>query len=458
MDGPPATTSASSTTDATRRDLTACLTEGAAFGGMVGFGETYLPAFVLAIGLGEVTAGLISSVPLIAGGLMQMVSPFAVDWLKSHKRWVVICATVQCLSFVPFLFGALTGRFSATAALVSASLYWGAGLATGPAWNTWIETLVPRPLRARFFARRTFGQQFFVFAGFLGGGLWLQWHSSSGVSGRTFALLFATAAGCRLISAATMTLQREPDPIPANTRRIPFRTVWPHLKASGGGRLLLYLVAVQAAVQISGPYFTPFMFVQLGLSYAEFAGLLSAAFLAKVIALPLCGRIAHRLGAWKLLWVGGIGIVPLAGGWVLSQNFGWLLFLQVFGGFAWAAYELAFFLLFFESIDKSERTSVLTFYNLLNTTGWVCGALIGGLILKLAGTSYSTYLIIFGASSVARLLALALLARVRDVPVKSAGVSVRTVAVRPGSASLDTPVLPSLPDEVEAALVPASGN
>lgn len=458
MDGSQATVTDSSETTATRRDLVACLGEGAAFGGMVGFGETYLPAFVLAVGLGEVTAGLISSVPLIAGGLMQMVSPFAVRKLNSHKRWVVICAVVQCLSFTPFLIGALSGQISTIGALLSASVYWGAGLATGPAWNTWIETLVPRPLRARFFARRTFGQQFFVFAGFLLGGLWLQWHSGSAKAGAAFALLFATAAGCRLISAALMTTQREPDPMPANMRRIPLRAVWPHLKASGGGRLLLYLVAVQAAVQISGPYFTPFMFVQLGLSYAEFAALLSAAFLAKVVALPLCGRIAHGLGAWKLLWLGGVGIVPLAGGWVISQQFAWLMFLQIFGGFAWAAYELAFFLLFFESIDKSERTSVLTFYNLLNTTGWVSGAIIGGLILKLAGTSYATYLVIFGASSAARLLALLLLARVRDVKVESASVGVRTMAVRPGSASLDAPVLPSLPDEVEASRLAVVGE
>lgn len=51
-------------------DLLWSLGDGAAYGGMVGFGETFLPAFVLAVGLGEITAGLIASVPLIAGGVM----------------------------------------------------------------------------------------------------------------------------------------------------------------------------------------------------------------------------------------------------------------------------------------------------------------------------------------------------------------------------------------------------
>ena len=61
-----------------RTDLRASCGDGAAFGGMVGVGETYLPAFVLAVGLGELTAGLVGSVPLLAGGVLQMISPSAV--------------------------------------------------------------------------------------------------------------------------------------------------------------------------------------------------------------------------------------------------------------------------------------------------------------------------------------------------------------------------------------------
>ncbi|HQU47337.1 MAG TPA: hypothetical protein PK867_31330 [Pirellulales bacterium] len=42
---------------ASRHDLRAMLGDGAAFSVMVGIGETYLPAFALAAGLGEVAAG-----------------------------------------------------------------------------------------------------------------------------------------------------------------------------------------------------------------------------------------------------------------------------------------------------------------------------------------------------------------------------------------------------------------
>ena len=86
-----------------RKDLIVGHAEGAAFGGMVGLGETFLPAFVLAVGLGEITAGLVASVPLLAGGLMQMISPMAIRRLASYKRWVLICAFVQAVSFVPMI-------------------------------------------------------------------------------------------------------------------------------------------------------------------------------------------------------------------------------------------------------------------------------------------------------------------------------------------------------------------
>jgi MFS family permease len=210
----------------------------------------------------------------------------------------------------------------------------------------------------------------------------------------------------------------------------------------------VYLVAVQAAVQMSGPYFTPFMFGKLHFSYGQFAGLIAVAFLFKMFAFPLWGRVANRIGARKLLWIGGWGIVPTSISWVVSQNFAWLLFWQMAGGVAWAAYELAFFLLFFESIAEEERTSLLTVYNLLNTSAWVMGSLLGALVLTAMGGTFEAYLWIFALSSVGRTLALVLLARLPAVDVMSNEMSIRTVGVRPNNASIAAPVLPSLPDQI----------
>lgn len=432
-----------------RSDLRSSSLDAAAFGGMVGFGETYLPAFVLAIGLSELTAGLIGSIPLLVGGTLQLASPALIRMLGSHKRWVVACSLVQSLMFIPLIIAAWWGSISAPAILIIASGYWAAGLATGPAWNTWIGTIVPPVIRSRYFAFRTRLSQVTVFAGFLLGGLTLQATSGGDRLLTVYAIMFAIAAVCRLVSTWMLYRQSEPEPIPPNMKSVSLLKLFGHLRHHRGGRLLVYLVAVQAATQTSGPYFTPYMFAQLNFSYAEFVSLIAVAFLAKVIALPAWGRLAHRIGAHRLLWIGGLAIVPLSSGWLVSESLAWLLVVQTAAGVAWAAYELAFFLLFFDSIEPEERTAMLTVHNWINSIGFVAGAFLGGVILHQLGSTISAYWVIFGVSSIGRALALLLLARVRPVErtsttIEPEDISIRTLSVRPNAASLDTPVTASM--------------
>ena len=434
-----------------RNDLVAGHVEGAAWGGMVGLGESYLPAFALAVGLGEITAGLVASVPLLAGGLMQTVSPMAVRRLGSYKRWVLICALVQALSFVPLIAAAARGHVSTTGILLVAAVYWASGLATGPAWNTWMGGLVPRSLRSRYFAQRTRASQVAVLVGVVIGGCVLQLSNRYNATHAAFLALFVAASVCRIVSFALLAVQNEPVALRSGMRRVPARKILSQLRVPGTRRLLLYLIAVQGATQVAGPFFTPFMFEKLQLSYAEYVALIATAYLTKIVALPTLGGVAHRLGALRLLWLGGIGIIPLPAMWIFSGHFGWLLFAQALAGVFWGAYELGFFLLFFDSIPEGERTGVLTLYNLGNTATWVLGSAAGGLLLYGLGTDSHTYLLLFGLSAVGRFLALPLLRGVSVADSAPCAIAVRTVGVRPIDASIDTPVLPSIPDRPHSA-------
>ncbi|MEZ6106012.1 MAG: hypothetical protein R3B96_07835 [Pirellulaceae bacterium] len=66
-----------------RRNLWACCADGGAFSVMVGIGETYVPAFVLALGLGQVSAALVATLPILAGGVLQMFAPRILHRLRS---------------------------------------------------------------------------------------------------------------------------------------------------------------------------------------------------------------------------------------------------------------------------------------------------------------------------------------------------------------------------------------
>ncbi|UCF33933.1 MAG: MFS transporter [Phycisphaerales bacterium] len=427
-----------------RRDMRASVADGTAFSLTVGLGESYLPAFVLAVGLGEVTAGLIATVPLFVGSVVQLVSPHAVRRVGSHRRWVLACATLQALSFVPLVVGAAMGHISTFGVLLAAALYWSAGMSTGPAWNTWIGRLVPRSVRTRFFATRTLITQLAVMTGLLVGGVVLQMTAARGLPLLGFALLFAAAGAFRLISAAFLAAHRE-----AGSTAIDERVVSPreflHRVSNGEARLLKYMFIVQLATQVAGPYFTPYMLLEAEFSYGAYVSLLATAFVTKIVVMPAFGRLAQRFGSRRLLWIGGFGIVPLAALWLISKSLAFLLIVQVFAGMAWGAYELGTFLLLFDTIRDDERTSVLTTFNLFNAVAIVAGSLAGGLLLKVLAKQQIAYMLIFALSSLGRAMTIPLLLKITGVARRTVTVGIRTLAVRPSAGSFDAPVVASAP-------------
>lgn len=392
-----------------RTDLTAIRADGAFYSVMVGVGETYLPAFALAMGIGEVASGLIATIPMLLGGVLQLVSPWAIRLLRSHQRWVVLCAGTQAASFLPLMAAALSGNLDLLAAFALATLYWASGLATMAAWNTWVGALIPERIHAKFFARRTRLMQTAVLAGFLIGGLALQAGSAVGQPRFAFAILFLIAGTCRFISMAFLASQSEPFEDQVASRNVPVRELLGRVRGTRQGRWLVYMLLVPISVQIAGPFFNPFMLGQLKFSYATFMLITATAYLAKIVSLPLWGMVARRHGAERLLWIGGVGLIPLSAAWLITQDVRYLLLVQVAGGFAWAAYELAVSLLFIVSIHPAERTSVLTRFYFAHAAATAAGSLLGGGLLRLFGEHVSGYFLLFVLSSLARLAAFAYL-------------------------------------------------
>lgn len=431
-----------------QNDLRASTGDGAAFSVMVGSGETYLPAFVLALGHSERDSGLVAAVPRLAGAAVQLASPAGVRRLGSQRRWVVLCATLQALCFAPLAAGALAGSMSVGLVFLAASWYWASGLATGPAWNSWISTLVPPRLRARYFAARTRICQACLFLGLAAGGAILQAGRAHARTRLAFAALFTLAGVSRWISSRFLARQSEPEPLPRDSRDVGLVELVRRFRRGADGRLILFMLAMTTAVQLSAPYFHPYMLKHLGLPYAHFTALLAASFVAKISALPLLGRLARRFGPNRLLWLGAAGIAPAAALWTLTDSFAWLVLVQVFVGAAWAAYELGTFLMIFETIRPEERTSVLTFLNLADALAMFAAACAGGALLQSMGSGHGAYLRLFWLSTGARLLTLPLLARVLPAPGVPVPLAIGTDAVRPTGGELDRPILPSLPRRV----------
>jgi MFS family permease len=431
-----------------RRDLRLSTTDAMLFSVMVGCGEAYFVAFALAVGMGELRAGLLSSVPLLAGALLQLASPWAVRKLGSHKRWVVMTAGLQALSFVPLAVAAFFGQMPAWLLFVCVGLYWAFNLGSAPAWNTWIGTVVPTSVRAKYFASRTRAAQAVMLVSLVGAGLILHFGRHGDSYSWVYAALFIIAGLSRLGSTWCHTRISEPVPMPPGQRTVPFRTFLRGPKAVSGGRLLLYMLALQVCVQVSGPFFGPYMLENLQFDYPTFAMLLCCSYIGRVLAMPLIGRYAKRYGAGNLLWIGGLGILPLSAIWVISPSPWFLIWVQLLSGVMWACYEMATMLLLLETIPANERTSVLTTQNCLNAIMIVVGAACGALIFQAMGQDTAAYHTLFIVSAVLRLGTVVLLFRVHKPAIKNiTPIIFRKVGIRPQFGGIDRPLLASMEDE-----------
>jgi len=445
-----------------RRDLRLVLAEGVAFSIMVGGGESYLAAFVLALGLGEVASGLIATVPLLAGGILQMLTPYGVARVGSRRRWAVICAAWQAASFVPLIVGGLRGTMPAWLVFAAAASYWAAGMAIAPAWNAWVEHLVPRPIRNAYFATRTGAAQAAVVVGLIGGGVVLQQAAERGAPMFGFVLLFAVAAAARGASAVLLGAQSE------RGARVPDEAVRPALPllrrmpSGPGARLLFYLLGLTAAATIASPFFSPYMLAQLELSYERYMILVAASLAGKVVVFPALPPLARRFGLRWLLRVAWIGIVPSPLLWLISDAYPYLLAIQIVSGVAWAAHEYASFLLLFEMVEARRRVAILTTYNLVHAIATVGGSTLGAAILQGKGGGPEAYWAIFAVSGAARLLAVLLLARVPAIRGEPSPMWFRPIAVRPAAGFVLRPILATVRRrrraEEASATVPRDGD
>jgi hypothetical protein len=79
--------------------------------------------------------------------------------------------------------------------------------------------------------------------------------------------LFFSASLCRVLSTSLLARQSEPQGVPDGHRQVSLREFFGRIRRAGDGRLLVYLLSVQASAQIAAPYFAPYMLRSINFSY-----------------------------------------------------------------------------------------------------------------------------------------------------------------------------------------------
>lgn len=390
-----------------RRDLRNSCLEGSCHSLMVGLAETWFAAFFIAANISNFSIGILATLPMLVGSLLQLGTPWGIRWVGSYRLWSVAGSVLQGSSLV--VMGVLSGLGAVTFELAFLALvfYWGSSLAIGPAWNTWMEFVIPKSVRTRYLSSRMRVCQICLLIAVCVAGLILHSNSVQARQG-IFSILFLAAGLFRLISAALLYSHREH----RAWSQYSFHGIKEAQLSENIGKtvreVVPFFVAIQFSVFISGPFFAPFMLRSMRMDYATFMFLIVLGYLGRILTLHFASNVAQSRGPGSLLLWGAVGIAPLSGLWWFYESFLFLAIMQLLGGVAWGCYELAMSIVFMERIPRQVRPRVLAVFGLFNGIAMVSGSLLGGAILHWFENQISGFMIVFIASSLIRAVSLLL--------------------------------------------------
>lgn len=386
-------------------------------------GATVLTAWAIALKLGPFLVGVMTALPFFA----QFVQ-FPAAWLTlcfGHRR---VALTAVCLSrlvmlplaLLPWLNLSLQEQqhLLLTVAGLSALL----GVVGNNAWVAWMGELVPRAVRGRFFGKRTALTTLMGTGASLGAGLLMDRLRMLDGVGMALPLLALAACAMGIVTTLMMAAQHDPAP-PGSSPRLELKAALLPWKDDGARRVLVYQVAWNAAVGVSAPFFALHSLQNLKMTFVIMALHGAAVAGVRVLTASMWGRAIDRLGAQPVLMACslGISVIPLL--WLLpTAGTLWpLLFDVLLAGSLWSGHGLAIFALPLTVAPRRGRPFYLAAFATAGGLAYAGAAALGGALaarlpqqFMLGGHVWANLHVLFVVSSVARLGAAFLAARVNE--------------------------------------------
>lgn len=389
----------------TKQHITASFRDATYTSLNIGMAESYFCAFMLALGISEVIAGLGTVIPQFIGVIFQLFSIRSFFRRYSLKNRLLLFLTIQALSMIPLIMIGWMKVNSAVVVIGVLGVYWASLLSLNPPWNRLIGHTVPLKFRIKFFSIRSQFAQSSVFVGLIASGLLLYWAKDKGHELQVFVGIFIAGFALKCFSLYEVKKNHlDYNLAPGSEHRVRFRDFLKNIRKTDQGKLILFLFFFYITVHFSAPYFNPYMLGKLKFNYLEYMIVTSIAYFGRVFAFRILQKRAKSRHINKLLIFSTIGIATSPLLWSLTQNYWLIVSIEFLSGCYWAAFELSTILLYFQKIDDRERTSIITYITFLNTTGMVIGSMLGAWFMKSLPIGWNNYLVLFAASSFLRIL------------------------------------------------------
>jgi MFS family permease len=400
-----------------RSSMRNSLFDGAAYSAMLGLTQNYITPYALTMGATTRDIGLLTSVPNFTMAATQFVAPTLSDRAGSRKAFILPMALTHALLWlpillIPYLFH--THQIWWLIVLVTVSTAFDSAL--NPVWGSMMADLVPAKMRGRFFGLRNRITAFLslAFAYAAGGILQLL----TGNTNQAFTIIFIAAIASRLVSFYFLSRMYEPlsPGVEKKTHDSVFR-ISRGLFSTNIGMFIMLCALMNFTTTIAGPFFSPYMLVDLHMSYITYTVINSVAGFAVVGFMTWWGKRIDRAGSIKILKITSLFVPFVAVGWAIYNTLWWLAIMQVFSGFAWAGFQLSSGVFIFDAAPAQNRTRYIALYNSLVFLGVSLGSLTGGLVAPLLPAFIGSYYrSVFLVSGIGRLaVGLFFFRRIREV-------------------------------------------
>ena len=401
-----------------RRSLAASIGEGVAAEFVQACaGAAVATAWALHLHAGPLLLGVIWALPFL-GQLLQL----PVAWLMARfdRRRVAIVGNAVArqvlvlLAALPFLPLSEAAKRVGLVAVISLSSL--GAVAGGNAWMAWMGDLVPARIRGRYFARRTALCAIGAAVSSLAVGCALDAATHHKMAGPALSGLALVSWAFAAASTRLMRRQHDPRACPPSVPA-PRDLAAPFTHAPSR-RILTYQAAWNLALGLTASLTAVYMLKTLRIGFTGMAVYTATLAVARIVTMPLWGRVLDRVGARPVLVICSIGSALASALWTLAvPGRIWPVALDaVLSGALLGGQGLAAFAVPLAVGPKASRAMLLSAFVMTGGLAFGLGSIAGGAALGSLPARFPGLGVraLFAASAIGRLAAAILAYRILE--------------------------------------------
>jgi MFS family permease len=395
--------------DKIRDSLKYSILDGAFYSVMFGFGDTYINPFAVSLKFSERQIGLLTALPGLSQAIAQYHAP-GITSSAGRKKTMVAAVLLHGLMWLPisllYFFRGAPPLFL----IAFFSLYSVFGSLASPAWSSIMGQYIPPDKRGAYFSWRNKLLGIITLTSSFAAGLVIYLLNFG------FAIIFAVAMLCRLVSFYFLTGYYEPRAKPIT---IPELNILRHLRHPFKGnfkRFIVIICLMNFSVYLSASFFPFYMLRDLGFNYLTYTIITTTATFTMFLTLRLWGRYADRFGNLAVIKISSIllAAVPLL--WTISRSVPYLVVVQMIGGIGWGGFTLATVNFVYDASSEEKQIANFAYMNMATGLGLFAGSILGGIALPHLPVVFGyRVLTLFAVSAVFRTVVVFMLQSLKEV-------------------------------------------